>query len=506
MQRQDLAAELRRQARMLRDQAWVIVLCVAISMAAAAIYTSTRTETFTAQTRLLLQQDDPNSLVLGTQGVYVDPIRQRATDIDLVKSPRLAARVARDLHLKKTQADEPFTGIQASAVGDSNILTISVSKDTSNMATRMADAFATEYVQFRRDLARTRYDKALADVRRQIAASKARGASAAQIQALKRQADALQLFSGVRLSDATIVQNTQGRFSRNKPGLARNMLLAGLFGLFVGLVIAIVRDRLDDRFKSEEDIAEILPDVPILATVPTRRRGQGWRRSAAESYHNLRVNLKSSGGGTSDNGRGGPLSILVTSGMGRDGKTTTAVNLGLALTEEGRAALLVDADLRRPRVTELVHSPRGAGVVNVLAGESALEDAAAVHKLEPNGNGLRLGNDPAVTVRGDIAVLPAGRTTVPPQKLINDESVVRLLDQAREAGRPIVIDGPPLGLFGDMLPVAKHVDAVVIVIRLYHSRRRSIQTLLRQLHSAGVVPLGIVVLGGQAREQAYYGA
>src|SRR3954447_11821360 len=398
MQRQDLAAELRRQARMLRDQAWVIVLCVAISMAAAAIYTSTRAETFTAQTRLLLQQDDPNSLVLGTQGVYVDPIRQRATDIDLVKSPRLAARVARDLHLTKAQADEPFTGIQASAVGDSNILTISVTKDTSNMATRMADAFATEYVQFRRDLARTRYDKALADVRRQIAASKARGASAAQIQALKRQADALQLFSGVRLSDATIVQNTQGRFSRNNPSLARNMLLAGLFGLFVGLVIAIVRDRLDDRFKSEEDIAEILPDVPILATVPTRRRGQSWRRSAAESYHNLRVNLKSSGGGTSDNGRGGPLSILVTSGMGRDGKTTTAVNLGLALTEEGRAALLVDADLRRPRVTELVNSPRGDGVVNVLAGESALEDAASVYKLEPNGNGLRLGNDPAVTV------------------------------------------------------------------------------------------------------------
>src|SRR3954453_22722552 len=109
MQRQDLAAELRRQARMLRDQAWVIVLCVAISMAAAAIYTSTRAETFTAQTRLRLQQDDSNPLVLGTQGVYVDPIRQRATDIDLVKSPRLAARGARDLPPKKTKAAAPST-------------------------------------------------------------------------------------------------------------------------------------------------------------------------------------------------------------------------------------------------------------------------------------------------------------------------------------------------------------------------------------------------------------
>jgi Mrp family chromosome partitioning ATPase len=109
-------------------------------------------------------------------------------------------------------------------------------------------------------------------------------------------------------------------------------------------------------------------------------------------------------------------------------------------------------------------------------------------------------------VRGDVAVLPAGRTTVPPQKLITDETVMRLLDQARDAGRPVVVDGPPLGLFGDMLPVARRVDAVVLVVRLYHSRRRSLQTLMRQLASAGVEPLGVVVLGGKAREQSYYGA
>ena len=501
MQSQDVGTELRGQARMVRDQSWVIVLCILVAIAAAAIYTSTRDETFTAQTRLLLQQDDPNSTVFGAQGTYVDPIRQRATDIDLVKSPRLAARVAHDLKLKGPAAEEPYTGVVANAVGDSNILTIAVTKKTSNLATALADAFANEYIQFRRDLARARYDKALSDVRRQITSAKARGVPAATIKQLQNQADALQLFSGVRLSDATVVQNTNGRFSRNSPQTLRNVLIAAAFGLFIGLVIALVKDRLDDRFKSEQDITTVLPDLPILATVPTRRRGKVWRRSAAESYHNLRVNLKASG----SNG-GGPMSVLVTSGMGRDGKTTTAVNLGLALTEEGRAALLVDADLRRPRVTEMVHSPRGDGVVTVLAGDSTLAEALSVYKFEPNGNGLRLGNDPAVTVRGDVAVLPAGRTTVPPQKLINDESVTRLLAQAREAGRPMVIDGPPLGLFGDMLPVAKHVDAVVLVIRLYHTRRNSVQTLLRQLHSAGVTPLGIVVLGGSAREQSYYGA
>src|SRR3954452_23133384 len=192
MQRQDVAAELRRFARMLRDQAWVIVLCTAVAIAAAGIYSSTRDTTYTARTKLLLQQDDPNQTVFGTQGTYVDPIRQRATDLDLVRSPRLAARVARDLKLKGPDVLEAYRGIGAGASGDSNVITISVTKTAPRLAARLADGYAREYVQFRRDLARSRYDQALDDTRRQIQASKDRNAPADQIKALQRQQRALE--------------------------------------------------------------------------------------------------------------------------------------------------------------------------------------------------------------------------------------------------------------------------------------------------------------------------
>jgi Mrp family chromosome partitioning ATPase len=484
---------------MLRDQAWVIALCVIVAVGAAVAYTSTKDTKYVASSKLLLQQDDPTQTVFGGAGTYIDPIRQRATNLDLVRSPRLAGRVARRLKLKGPAAAEAYTGISAGAAGDSNIVTISVQKDSPRLASQLADAYAREYVEFRRDLARTRYDQALADVRRQINALKARGAPADQLRALQRQATALQLYTGVRLSDATVVQETNGRAAEITPNWKRNIALAALLGLFIGLLIALLRDRLDDRIKSDEDLAEVLPDTPILATVPLRRRGKAWRHSAAESYHNLRVNLMSANGSA-------PVSVLVTSGMGRDGKTTTALNLGLALTEEGRAALVVDGDLRRPRVTEMVGTTRGNGLVNVLAGQSQLADATQLHKFNADGNALRLGSGPAVTVRGDVAVLPAGRTTVAPQKLITDQTVERLLTQAREEARPTVVDGPPIGLFGDMLPVARQVDAVVLVVRLYHTRRRSILTLRRQLEAGGVKPYGVVLLGGTNREQTYYGA
>src|SRR5689334_6632464 len=223
----------------------------------------------------------------------------------------------------------------------------------------------------------------------------------------------------------------------------------------VCLLIAFLRDRLDDRLRSEEDLASVLPGVPVVATVPEWRPGQRWRHAAAESYYNLGVAMRSLNGT-------GSSSWLVTSALGEDGKTTTALNAALALGREGRNAMLVDGDLRHPRVTEMIGSARGDGFVKVLAGESRLSDAATSQRFQTDQKrSFRRGRKPLVTVQGDVAVLPAGRTSTAPQRLINEQSAQVLLDQARSEGRDTVIDGPPLGLFGDMLPLARRVDGVL---------------------------------------------
>ena len=108
------------------------------------------------------------------------------------------------------------------------------------------------------------------------------------------------------------------------------------------------------RPETEEDLADVLPGIPVLAAIPRWRPGQRWRREASEGYFNLGVSLRSVNGSVP-----AATSYLITSALGEDGKSTTALNLALALGREGRNALLVDGDLRRPRVTEMLGAPRG---------------------------------------------------------------------------------------------------------------------------------------------------
>jgi succinoglycan biosynthesis transport protein ExoP len=481
---------------MLRDNWWIIVACMAAAVAAAALYEANKTTAYSAQSKVLLLQDDPNA-TLGGNGFFLDPVRQRATALELITGPNVATRVQRQLKLKERPG-----GVGASASGDSNVVTITAVNSDRLTAARVADGYAKQYVEFRRDAVRARYDQALADVRDRLNRLKQLGVSNSepQVRQLQQQASQLELLASTRLPDATVIQRANGFASELQKRWVRNLTLAALAGLFVGLLIAFLRDRLDDRLRSEEDLAAVLPGVPVVATIPEWRPGQRWRHAAAESFYNLGVSMRSLNGS-------GSSSWLVTSALGEDGKTTTALNAALALGLEGRNAILVDGDLRHPRVTEMVGAARGDGFVKVLAGESQLSAAAKPQRFQTEQKrSFRRGRRPLVTVQGDVAVLPAGRTSTAPQRLINEQSAQVLLEQARHEGRDTVIDGPPLGLFGDMLPLARRVDGVLIVVRLYHTTKRAVRVLLRQLETAGVQPKGVVVIGTDEQTDKLYGA
>jgi Mrp family chromosome partitioning ATPase len=480
---------------MLRDQAWIVLICVLVAVGAAAAYESTKETTYEAQSKVLLIQDDPNASLSG-QGVFLDPVRQRATALELITGPNVADRARRQLKTKK-----PIGPVNASASGDSNVVTIVARNDDPRLAARTADAYAKQYVEFRRDAVRARYDQALADVRnriRRLEQTKPLGYGK-QLDQLGAQSQQLSLLASTRLPDATVIQRANGFAFPKKPRWSRDLVLAGIVGLLIGLALAFVRDRLDDRIKSEEDLGELLGGAPILATVPRWRPGQRWLRDAAESYYNLGVSVRSVNGSSAS-------SYLVTSAVGEDGKSTTALNLALALGREGRNAMLVDGDLRRPRVTEMINAPRGDGFVKVLAGQSDLQEVSARHQFRADQkNGWRKGRKPLVTVQGDVSVLPAGRTSTAPQRLITEQTAQALLDQARGEDRYTVIDGPPLGLFGDMLPLARHVDGVIVVVRLYHTRKRALRNLVRSLDTAGVKPIGVVLVGTSTDSDNFYG-
>jgi receptor protein-tyrosine kinase len=258
-----------------------------------------------------------------------------------------------------------------------------------------------------------------------------------------------------------------------------------IFGLLLGLALAVLRDKLDRRVKNEEHIRELLPDVPIIGVIPKRRRGAKGQALVSEGFHNLQTNV----GLVSPNGHA--RTLLITSASPGDGKSTVTANLALAMSAHGRSPIIIEADLRRPSLSAALGIEGEGGVSRILTGDATMEGSLRRATVEPSKNG----QGPNLSMAGEISLVPAGPVPPNPQLLLNERRLETLLAQARTQGDTVIVDGPPIGLFSDMLPVAKRVDGVIVAIRLYHSRRDAIKRFLEQLDNVHVKPIGVVLLG-----------
>lgn len=503
-ERRDIATELRDVGQILRGQWWLVVVCVALSLGAGYLWSHRDDETYESQARVLLLQPNANIALAGTQP-FVDPTRERATDLELVRQPVIAARVARDLKLK-TPPGQLASKLSASANGDSNVMTIAARDQNPKKTTPLVNAFADEFVQFRRETDRKRYKKALAAVRTQIADLRGKGKNAkapkpgtqaaTDLKTLRFQARQLSLLSSVQTGGSQVIQRAKGPGHKIGPSETRNMVVAGILGLLIGLALAFVRDRLDPRLKTEAALREAAPGIPILATIPRPGRRRAW--VAAEGFYTLRAAVESL------NGNGHVKSLLVTGSMAGEGKSTTTMNLAAAMSSGGRGVTVVEADLRRPGLSRsLGVNGDGPGVSTVLSGEHDVARALGHASVKPDPK--RRG--PAMLVKGEFDFMPAGPRPDTPAAILDDESLGRLLDQTTARGDTVIFDGPPLGMFGDMLPVARRVDGVIVAVRLHHTKRGALDRLLNRLTTAGIRPMGIVALdaGTNTSEYGHYG-
>jgi receptor protein-tyrosine kinase len=380
-----------------------------------------------------------------------------------------------------------------------------VTDEIPRRAARVANTFAAEYVAFRRAATREIYTQALARVRRKQAqlsrSTRGRVASrseVAQARRLRSQANELDLLASVQTGGAQVVQRARVPSSPVSPKPSRNYLLGGFIGLLLGFALATMRDKLDRRIKNKDQIRELAPEFPILAELP---RTSGSDKAApfyAEGIRTLQTNV------TFLNHDGSLKSLLITSPSVAEGKSTTSLNLALAIAEQGEDdVILVDADLRRPGLSDALKLSRRMGVSNFLSGHGGtVQDYVhnvTIDRAQMNGKG------PAAALSGSLRVVPAGPTPPNPHALLNASTLESFMAQARTFADRVVIDGAPLGPTSDMLPVAKRVDGVLLVVRLYSSRRDELERLVAQLRQAGVTPLGIVVAGSTPRKRdAYY--
>jgi tyrosine-protein kinase len=490
-QRSDFASQIRDQFRVLREQKWLVLLCVVATVGAAYAYAHQQRKEYRTTSKVLVQQSNLTTALFNPVEAGPDPVRQAATDAQLAKLPALHASVA-----KKLSLDRPPDGVNASGEGDANVIAITVEDRDPQLAARYANAAATEFIKFRAKANKRRYEQVLGIVKSRLKTARRTDAPASERRRLAEQARQLTLVSSLQSGDAQVVQNADVPGDPFEPKVVRTLVAGLIVGLLLGLLLAFLRDRLDRRLKSEEQVRSLFPLTPVIGSIPRSARGAKAKALTMESFHTLEANV----GLLSPNGR--YRSLLITSAGPGEGKSTVAANLALAIGAHGRSSIVLEADLRRPALSNKlkIEAAPETGVSRILVGDSTLDASLLRTPVEPARNG----DGPRMSLAGDLMLVPAGPLPPNPQVLLNERALERLLGEARTRTDTVIVDGPPMGVFSDMLPVARRVDAVILAVRLYHSRRDQVQRFVEQLRTAGIEPAGIVVLGGAMPTAGYY--
>lgn len=520
--------EWRHALRVLRRQAWIIALCVLVAAGVAYGLAHKQSIRYEATAGLLVQPNAQDLALPNAAALFTDPTRGRATAVQLITSPEVGRLVVAQLHPKNFD-----TKISATASGDSDVVSVTAVAPTPLEAAQLANAYASQYIVFSRATNQARYLAAAQQVDAQLAAEKAKGpggtpgarrARDLSLQVLRQQRDRLHLTAAAQTGDAQIVTPASFPSQPLPRKEMRDTLLGAGFGLLLGLGLAFLRDRLSERITHEHQLAELAAGIPVVGYMPVGR-SRRWTAAIAEASNSLSVSLDTYGfaraaestrpvaaaqavgapqavayaqrAGAADGGR----TLLVTSAMAEDGKSTTAVNLALASRERGHSVLLVDADLRLGTLDATSSLDAASrGLAGILAGKQHANEVVQTATFEPTPRAAR---GPRVALSGELKLIPSGGPVERPQTLFTGRAVDDLLRDVRAMADTVIIDGPPLGIVADMLPVSTLVDGVLVVVRLEHTRPRALKRLLEQLATAGVKPVGLVVIGAETGEYYY---
>lgn len=271
------------------------------------------------------------------------------------------------------------------------------------------------------------------------------------------------------------------------PDPVQDLALGTVAALLAGLLAAVLRDLLDSRVRTAEDVRR-LTDLPIMTSVPAVRGGGAdlalGERDAqglhAEAYRELRTNLRFL------EMRETSRSLLVTSSLAGEGKTTTAIQLAAALARADRRVLLVDADLRDPSVHDRLGLESGAGLSTVLIGDAELEDVTQEVELE------------------NLAVLTSGPVPPNPSELLDSEQMTAFLDAATALFDVVVVDSAPLLAVTDATAIARRVSGTAFVVGSAGVRRPQLVEALEKLRIVQARVLGVVLNRVPRSERAPY--
>jgi len=292
---------------------------------------------------------------------------------------------------------------------------------------------------------------------------------------------------GVTANNISIVDRAQTPSRPSKPNLLLNIAIAGLIGLGLGVLSALLLEALDETLEKPEDIEEKL-GLPVLGAVPLLDKGvapttalSDVRSGFSEAYYSIRTALQFS------TPEGAPASLLVTSSRAAEGKSTTAYAIALNLARIGHKVLLADGDLRNPSMHRVVGVENDAGMSNLLSGNGEL---STLTKRTPQDG---------------LDFLPCGPLPPNPAELWGGDRLPKLLQEVSAFYDHIVIDGPPVLGFADAPLLASAVQGTVLVVESKQTRRAQARGALRRLTIGDTHILGAILTKFNVKATRYGG-
>jgi len=303
--------------------------------------------------------------------------------------------------------------------------------------------------------------------------------------------DEMQGQQEMQVPDARVISTADVPDGPSYPNKTRTLMLSVPAGLFLGFLLAFFAERLDFGFRTSVQMEQAL-GYPVLSTLPEALGAKNTLSAAdnviekplssfTEAIRGLQLGLDLS------NVDRKPKVVLVTSSVPEEGKTTVAISLARLASRNGKRAVIVDADLRRPSVADSIGLQKGkAGIVEILAGETAIEEATV--------------KDP----RSGVDVIGAVKRAPNPPELLGSAAMERFLTALRSQYDLVIVDSAPLIPVHDTKVLAQLADSIVFVVRWEKTPREAVKTGIRALKDVSGPLAGFVLSRADTHRFRYY--
>ncbi len=501
MESKPFSDELRHYIGLIWRWVWLLILATLLAGISAYFVSKRMTPVYQASTTLLINEA-PSTRSTDYTSILTSERLARTYSEMLTKTPVLESvisNMALNIEIKDLQKM-----VTVELVRDTQLINVVVEDTDPTRATNIANELVKVFAEQTSSLQASRYASSkenlevqLARIDEQIQTTVDSLADLPDVSSNKAERDRLetvltqyrqtyasllQSYEQVRVAEAgsysNVVQVEPATIPNHpiRPRVLMNTALAMIVGLMLAIGTVFLIEALDDTIRGPDDITRTIK-LPVLGLILRHEVQNGKlvtidqpRSPVAESFRSLRTNLQYASVDF-------PIrTLLVTSPSPSDGKTTIAANLGIVLAQSGRRVVLIDADLRRPRIHKVFNIPNRSGMSNIFV-ESPISLDGSLQKTETE----------------NLSIMPSGEMPPNPSELLGSGKMFEILSLIREQADVIIIDSPPVMAVTDSAVLAPRVDGVLLVVKPGVTKLAVAAQAVEQLSRVNANILGVVL-------------